>query len=272
MNSGGRIAALPMYDFAPLRVATDAWWSALAHRLSAAGVADVPEALTRDIAPVASWQDKRLLLGQSCQYPLSRLDPVPVRLVAIPSYRAPGCSGSRYSSAIVVRHGDPARQISDLHGRRCAINERESNSGYNLLRVTLARAHVRAPFFSLILYTGAHLESARAVAESRADVAAIDCVSFALIGRSYPALLSGLRVLDWTVASPGLPYVTARDTDTATLRRMRGALHDAVSDPALQSVRETLLLAGFDEEVDENYTEVRALAAEAAAHGYPDIA
>ena len=271
MTPGRRIAALPMYDLVPLRAATDAWWSALASRLRAAGVADVPEALTRDIEPVTSWQDKRLLLGQGCQYPLSRLDPVPVRLVAIPVYQAPGCIGSRYSSAIVVRRDDPARHIRDLRGRRCAVNERESNSGYNLLRVTLARAHARAQFFGTVLFTGAHLESARAVAESRADVAAIDCVSLALIAGSYPAIASRLRVLDRTVSCPGLPYVTAKDTDAMTLMRLRGVLRDAVSDPALKSVRETLLIAEIDQEVDESYTEVRALAAEAAAQGYPEI-
>lgn len=271
MTAGRRIAALPMYDFAPLRAATNAWWSALASRLRAAGVADAPETLTRDIEPVAGWQDKRLLFGQGCQYPLSRLDPNPVRLVAIPAYEAPGCADSRYSSAIVVRRDDPARRLADLRGRRCAVNERESNSGYNLLRVTLARAGARAPFFSAVLYTGAHLESARAVAGLRADVAAIDCVSLALIGCSYPDIAGRLRVLEWTVASPGLPYVTARDTDTVTLGRLRDALRDAVADPALRTVRKTLLIAGIDPNVDESYAEVRALAAEAAASGYPDI-
>lgn len=272
MTGCRRIAALPMYDFEPLRASTDAWWAAIAARLRAAGVDDVPAALCRDLGHTAGWHDRRLLFGQACQYPLSRMAPVPVRLVAIPAYHAPGCAGSRYSSAIVVRRDDAAPDLAALRGRRCAVNERESNSGFNLLRATLARRGLGAPFFASVLFTGAHFASAQAVADSRADAAAIDCVSFALIARHWPPLAGALRVLDWTVSSPGLPYVTARDTDEPTLGRLRAALRDAAADPALAAVRAALLIDAIDLAVDDGYTEVRALEHEALARGLAELA
>ncbi len=42
------IASLPMYDFKELRPAHDALWSAIADRLMAAGITNVPTRLTRD--------------------------------------------------------------------------------------------------------------------------------------------------------------------------------------------------------------------------------
>jgi ABC-type phosphate/phosphonate transport system substrate-binding protein len=261
-----------MYDFAPLHAATDDYWSAIAARLHAAGIADVPWALTRDMSHVDTWRDPRLLFGQACQYPLACAWHASVRLVAIPAYAAPGCEGSRYRSAIIVRVEDPALRLEDLRGRRCAVNERDSNSGSNLLRAAIAPLAEHGRFFSSVELTGAHLASVRVVAEGRADVAAIDCVSYAHIGRVSAELTARLRILDWTPSSPGLPYVTARASDASIVSALRAALADVHADPALAAVRDALLLAGIDFAVDEDYVEVRQLERNALERGYPQLA
>jgi ABC-type phosphate/phosphonate transport system substrate-binding protein len=267
-----RIAALPMYDFPALRAATDDFWSALAARLRAAGIADVPSALTRDIGHVETWRDPRLLLGQACQYPLASAWHESVRLLAIPAYAAPGCEGSRYRSAVIVKAEDPALRLEDLRGRRCAINERDSNSGSNLLRAAIAPLAHHGRFFSSVELTGGHLASARAVAEGPADVAAIDCVSYAHIRRFSPELTARLRILDWTPSSPGLPYATARASDASIVSALRAALAEVQADPALAAVRDALLLTGIDFTVDEDYVEVRQLERAALERGYPQVA
>jgi len=267
-----RIAALPMYDFPSLRAATDDYWSAIAARLRAAGIADVPLALTRDLSHVDTWRDSRLLFGQACQYPLACAWHECVRLVAIPAYTAPGCEGSRYRSAVIVRAEDPARRLADLRDRRCAVNERDSNSGSNLLRAAIAPLAAHGRFFSSVELTGGHLASVRAVAEGRADVAAIDCVSYAHIRRFHAELTARLRILDWTPSSPGLPYVTARANDASILSALRAVLAEVQTDPALAAVRDALLLTGVDFTVDENYTEVRQLERDALERGYPQVA
>jgi len=261
-----------MYDFPSLHAATDAFWSAIAARLRAAGVADVPSSLTRDVGHVDTWRDPRLLLGQACQYPLAKSWHNAVQLLAVPAYAAPGCEGSRYRSAIIVRAGDPARRLEDLRGRRCAVNELDSNSGLNLLRAAIAPLADHGRFFSSVELTGGHLKSAQSVASGTADTAAIDCVSYAHLGRLYAALTQRLRILDWTPASPGLPYVTARATDPSTFSALRSALTEVQADPALAQVRAALLQSGIDFAVDEDYTEVRRLEADALARGYPELA
>jgi len=61
--------------------------------------------------------------------------------------------------------------------------------------------------------TEQHLESARAVAQGRADIASIDIVSWQLINR-YETFTGELRVLELTAPQPGLPLITAKGNDT----------------------------------------------------------
>jgi ABC-type phosphate/phosphonate transport system substrate-binding protein len=270
--TSARIAVLPMYDFPPLRDAHDALWAALRAQLVAAGVDGVPAQLSQVTDHVASWLDPRLLLGQACEYPLAVRFDGRVRLVATPRYRAEGCEGARYRSAIVVRTADPAHELQDLRERRCAINEADSNSGMNLLRAAIAPLACGNRFFSAVSHTGSHFASASQVADGRADVAAIDCVTLAHLRRLYPALTAQLRVLAWTPASPGLPLITALGTDAATLACLRAALAAVAGDARLQPVREALLLDGFDPDPDTGLREVRQLAQRAADSGYPCLA
>lgn len=74
-----------------------------------------------------------------------------------------------------------------------------------------------------IVETGGHRASVRAVAEGRADLAAIDCRSWALALRHEPCARR-LVVIGWTAERPGLPYVTGAHTDAATADRLRDTL------------------------------------------------
>ena len=262
------IAALPMYDFAELTAWHDALWHAIAMRLRNAGVM-APLTLTRDRGPIDLWQHPRLLLGQGCEYPIATSFFRFVRPVATPRYAVPGCDGARYRSAIVVRHDDAAQNLAQLHGRRCVINEVDSNSGMNLLRAVIAPLSGGQPFFATVERSGAHRRSAAMVAEGLADVAALDCVSYAHFRLLEPKTVSRLRVLAWTDPSPSLPYITARATDAATLAALRASLASVMSDAALEPVRRRLFLDGFDFAPAEDYAAVMALAQRARDHGYP---
>jgi ABC-type phosphate/phosphonate transport system substrate-binding protein len=210
-------------------------------------------------------------LGQGCDYPLAKSFAAQIRLVARPCYGVPGCEGARYRSAIVVRIDDPATSLADLRGRRCVINERDSNSGMNLFRAAIAPIACRAPFFGAVALSGAHRRSAEMVATGQADVAALDCVSFAHFQRLSPETTSRLRVLAWTPASPSLPLITARATDDATLASLRSCLQAVAADPSLECVRAWLYLEGFDVEPRQDFAAALELEESAARLGYPQL-
>ncbi|MFE0756723.1 phosphate/phosphite/phosphonate ABC transporter substrate-binding protein [Inquilinus sp. NPDC058860] len=234
-------ASLPMYDLPEIRWATDALWAAVAARLSAAGVAAAP-VLARDPALHELWTDPALLLSQTCGNPYVRHYHDRLRLVATPRYAAPGCDGPRYRSLLVVRTDAPGEDLADFRGAVCAVNEWGSLSGW----VALAAALPEPRFFRAALVTSAHADSMAAVAAGEADIAAIDCVTYALLQRHRPAATAGLRVIGRTALAPGLPFVTRRDTADATVEALRSALRDALADPALAEARAALLIEGIE--------------------------
>jgi ABC-type phosphate/phosphonate transport system substrate-binding protein len=127
-------------------------------------------------------------------------------------------------------------------------------------------------FFETVTVSGSHRQSLEMIAGGEADLAAVDCVSWAHLQRIAPQLTDALRVLAWTDASPSLPLITATGTDSLTVQALRLALAEAMNDPALGPARERLLLSGFDFSPDESFARVRELAARAAVLRYTEIA
>ena len=167
------VASLLMYDRPDVvQRANDALWAALRDRLRARGL-DVPETLDRSGSHDSYWLRSDLIFGQTCGYPYVEELKGRVRLVAAPAFRYAGGKGARRASFVVVRDDDPARSIADLAGKRAAINDWLSNSGMNLLRITVAPHAKDGRFFSDVIVTGGHMMSIAAIREGRADVAAV---------------------------------------------------------------------------------------------------
>jgi ABC-type phosphate/phosphonate transport system substrate-binding protein len=268
------IAAMPMYDYPELAAAHDAFWECFVRHFVATGLSEgaTPPRLTRGVGKFDIWRHPRLLLGQGCEYPLAKSFADNVRLVASPCYTAPGCSGPTYRSAIVVRCDDAAQDLIDLRDRRCTINESNSNSGMNLLRAAIAPLAGGMRFFESVVVSGAHRQSARWVAGGEADVAALDCVSWAHIQRVDPAIASKLRVLCWTASSPSLPFITTHSAGASLLQGLRSALKATMTDPSIRDARETLFLEDVHVEPDESFSDVLRLERRAADFGYTTLA
>ena len=266
------IASLAMYvSPAPLKDATRQFWEALADRLRAVGV-DAPTALQEDMRYDEAWLRPDLLFGQTCGYPYVQRLRGQVQLVATPVYGLPGCDGPLKCSFIIVNAKSAARSIEDLRGARAAINDPGSNSGYNLFRASVAPHAIDGRFFSSVLRTGAHVASIDAVSSGAADIAAIDCVTFGNTLRFDPDRVAGVRILAETKKGPGLPFITAASTPAKDLVLLRRVLAEAIADPALAEICDTLSLRGISLLGDSDYEALAALDRDAAGQGYPTIA
>jgi ABC-type phosphate/phosphonate transport system substrate-binding protein len=259
-----------MYDFPHLVMAHDALWMALYELLNEFGVRGAPQSLTRHLAAERLWSHPRLLLGQACEYPLSRQRTAPLRVIATPRYLAPGCVEANYRSAILVRNDDPAETLSDLKGRRCVINDATSNSGMNLLRAAIAPLAQEKQFFRSVQLSGSHHQSMHAVALGQADTCAVDCVSFGHL-RAVDDIASSLRVLAWTAATPSLPLVAASTVDETTVGKLRGALRAVAHDSTLRATLDTLLIEGFEFDPDPHFSRVLQLERLASRWGYSEL-
>jgi ABC-type phosphate/phosphonate transport system substrate-binding protein len=261
-----------MYDGVELHGANDALWAEIAARLPAVGIEEPPPVLDRSRTLAAIWSDPGLLLAQCCGYPMVTRYRDRLRYVATPCYAAPGCHAGDYRSRIVVRADDRADTLAMLRGRRAAINDRQSNSGANLFRAAVAPLAGGSSFFADIIETGSHAASLRAVADDRADVAAIDTVSFAHLARAEPTLAARVRTIRWTEASPGLPYVTSIAMPDDVVRSLRAVLDAVTRAPETRPARDALLLTGMERLPDNAYYRLLDLERDAARMGYPELA
>ena len=248
-----RCATLPMYAEPELRPAIERWWAGVAGHLRDQGVTDVPDALAWPDDRYRGWRSPDLLFSQTCGHPLVHSIGGSVKVVATPHYGAPGCDGPTYRSFVVVRGDTEARSIGELRGKRLAVNGRDSWSGYRVWGRILSGSVNVEEMFGDIVITGSHRESMRSVREGRADICAVDCVSYALLDRSSPGELAGTRILGRSPLQPALPFITGAATTERELVRLRDALFAALADPGLAEARAALLLTGASVLTEADY-------------------
>jgi ABC-type phosphate/phosphonate transport system substrate-binding protein len=235
-------ALISMYDMPERTDALKAWWAGLTRHWQAAGLHDIPERADMPDDLYELWLAPDLFIAQTCGYPLTHRLRDRVTLVATPVYAVDGCVGPTYHSVIVARRGSDLRGLDDVAGKIAAINGYDSQSGWNALRHSLIGKGAPAR----IVETGGHRRSIAAVREGRADVAAIDCVTYANVEAAAPHETASLHVIARSASAPALPYVTRRDVAPADLQKLRDGLQAAIADPALADARTALLIAGIE--------------------------
>ncbi|MDY0882931.1 phosphate/phosphite/phosphonate ABC transporter substrate-binding protein [Dongia soli] len=265
------IMGLPMYALPELSRATLDWWIGLCRHFRRAGIDDLPLTMAEPRDLYEHWRQPSLLFTQTCGYPLTHDLDGQVQLVATPCYRAPGCNGSTYRSSIVIRDDDAIEDLADLKGKRIAFNSRDSQSGYNCLRHLISPLARDGRFFAEALETGGHRRSLAAVRHGKADVASIDCVSYALIAAVAPVEVTGIRVLCESAPAPNLPYITAAATPPQKLARLQDGLRAATADPHLTATRDTLLIEDVTVLQRDAYDLILSMERAAIEAGYRDL-
>ena len=259
------VAGLPMYDWPEVRGAWDALWTAIAGALRAAGH-PAPDALDRDLPLEDLWTHPALALAQTCGLPFVRGLRGRTALVGTPDFAVPGCPPGWYRSALVVRAADDRGDLRAFRGARLAVNGAGSQSGAQAMMHELHAAGVSGRFFAEVLLTGAHEAGAAAVAGGRADIAAIDWISWRLV-RAHRAYAEDLRVLARTAPAPGLPLIAA-GTGAAEPSRTEAVAAGIAAAPAAAAA---LGLAGLVRTRPEDYDLLAARDASgralSAAHG-----
>ena len=231
------VAQISMNDWPEVAPAWDGLWSLVRDALRARGLT-APDALDRGRPAREVWTDPGLALALTCGLPFVRGETGAARMLGAPDFAVPGCPPGHYRSALVVRADDGREGLAAFRGARLAVNGPDSQSGAQAIMQTLAESGEGGRFFGAVLRTGAHEGSAAAVAEGRADIAAIDWTTWRLIEAHRPSA-AVLRVMEATAPVPSLPFVTALDVPPA-----RDAVAEAVA-AAPEAVRAPLHLAGF---------------------------
>lgn len=220
------IASLGMYDRAETAAANDQLWANIRDGLRAEGIA-APEALTRgDHAYWDAWQSPDLVFSQTCGFPFRAKLHDHVTLIGTPDYGLPGCLPGHYTSVFVARHDDPRATLAEFSKAPFAYNEDLSQSGWAAPQ-NHALAH--GLHFPPSLQTGGHRLSALAVATGRADLAAIDALTWEMLSQYEPFAANLREIARTTPPTPVLPYITAKGADAALYFRVTKAAIAALS-------------------------------------------
>ncbi len=207
------IASLGMYDRAEAQPSNDRLWALIRDGMRAQEL-PAPDALTRGAAAYwPAWTAPDLVLSQTCGLPYRARLHGQVTLIGTPDYGVETCPPGHYCSVFVARADDRRATMTDFDGAALAFNEEMSQSGW-----AAPQNHARALGLALPprVRSGGHLLSVRAVAEGRAEIAALDAVTWRMIAR-WDSFACGLKVVGRTNPTPGLPYIAALGTDAAAM-------------------------------------------------------
>ncbi len=209
-----------MYDRDETAPANDRLWQGIRAALGYG-----PPALTRDCDEAFGWLSPDLVLSQTCGYPYRAGLHGKVKLVCTPDYGLKGCPPGYYYTAMVARIDDPRDDLRRFAKCPMAYNSAQSQSGWAAPQNHAASLGFR---FGNTLATGSHRASALAVAEGRADIAAIDALTWELLAR-YDEFAKGLHIVARTMPTPTLPFITALKHDAVALHAAIAQAIDGLS-------------------------------------------
>ncbi len=247
-------ASLPMYDLPEIKASTDVYWQRLAESFADHGIGDnaLPQQLTRESDPHLDWLRPETIFSQTCGLPYVRDLRGQVTLLGSPAYDI-DCAPGSYFSVVIVREDEHREDIADYASKRFAFNDRRSQSGFAAFFSLLNEQNI-AGLPSEMVDSGAHLQSIEMVAEGKADIAAIDAVTYALAIRHRDAA-DRVKVIANTEVTPSLPYISSLAFADRKAEIVNAIIQAMAALP--ETVRNDLLITGFNERVDGDYDGIR---------------
>jgi len=182
------ISSFPWYDLPSVQWANDRLWQAtgLAGRF------------VRDIPPGRLWKHADLLVTQACGLDLF-LAEASIEPVAVPVFDL-DCTEGMYYSHIVGSNKDGV----------AAVNSISSRSGMSALFSTCSP--------SAMILTGSHVESLVALQTGKAEIAAIDAVTWGILEQHTPQLLAGIGIIERSKEAPAPPFVIGAQANPQDVR------------------------------------------------------
>ena len=217
------------------------------------------------------WNDPNLWFSQCCGYDIVRGYAGKLRPLATPHYGAPECEGADYASNIIVAEDCNASDVLEMYGSVCVVNGIESHSGSNALKSLVAPKHRSGRFFSKVKVSGSHAASLEMIRNGEAEVASIDCVTYALLESYRPSALNGVRKLGRTYRAPAIPYVTRWLENDERIERLQTAIFDAFADVHLTATRQSLYLKNIEVLPVSEYMRIIEIEENAGKMGYREF-
>ena len=200
-------AQLNWYLFDNTATAFTAFWRAVRHYLARHDIR-CDAALYYHSQTAQSLADNATLgLGQLCGVNFARTSEGKLSYLANYILDDETVSAGMYNSVILTRQPKSLAEIlAAPQLLSAAISEPDSFSGRFAL-YSIFSPDFTPPHFTAEIHTGTHLDTVRAIASGKAEIGAVDCLSWHIIKRAYPDMVSAIHIAGRSAALPGPPLV-----------------------------------------------------------------
>lgn len=163
-------------------------------------------------------------------------------LVAVPLFKGK----PTYHSVTITRRGRKEKDLADFAGQVLAYSDPRSNSGFVVPAFELQKEGLDINWhFRLLLHTGLHEASIRAVLAGLADVANVDEYVLVEYLKNHPEAKEKIAILKSYGPYPFTPIVAGSQTPPEAVARLRKALVGMAEDAQGREILRKLGLDGF---------------------------
>jgi phosphonate transport system substrate-binding protein len=178
--------------------------------------------------------------------------------VAVPE----GADGPWYYSYLIAPRSSPASSLRDFRGKTFAFSDPLSNSGSLVPRYRLAlMGETPDSFFRRYIYTYAHDNSVRAVADGLVDGAAVDSLIYEYLAVAEPALVARTKVIERWGPFGNNPVVVNPAMDGQMKAQLREVLLSMDRDERGRALLRQLRIQRFVAPDESLYDGIRAMRA-----------
>ena len=200
-------AALPWYRFPETQPILDSIWRDVVSELREAGVEQPPEFLDHTTPHQALLSKPSLTLSQCCGPDLFQDDAINMVPFAAPVISAYEVAPGYYFSHIVTGKSAGAGKSPKLDSPRVGINSRTSYSGCTAVKLWLEDRGIEE---YTVYESGSHSNSVRELQAGRADLAAIDALSWRFLD------VRDLKILDNSEPVIAPPFIAGLESTIPT--------------------------------------------------------
>ena len=199
------LASFPMYERKELEAPHHELWSLIRLGMDSKRLKAPPNLTTGDRG-TSIWTEEGLVISQTCGLPLRTFLKGKVSYIGTPIYDLENCPPGYYRSVFIVNQNNKSIDIKDFNNKKFAFNGYDSQSGYAAPCNYFLGLNI---WFSELILSGSHRNSALMVANGKADIACIDEISWELIKR-FDKFSSSLVEIEKTNPTPALPFITVK--------------------------------------------------------------
>ena len=163
-----------------------------------------------------------------------------------------------YHSYIIANKSGHINSMKDLHNKKFAFTDPQSNTGCLVPSYMLARiGESPKSFFSDYFYTNSHDNSIKAVAEKQTDGAAVDSLIWEFINKIDPSVTARTKIIEKSPPYGIPPIVVNPDLDPETKKRLKEILLTLHDDGKGAALLAKIQIDRFVEGNDRMYDTVR---------------